>query len=1059
MNVSSHVSLKKKFTASSQECIDKTLECTKCFDLKYLLTSNGQIIKLNKIFDWFSELDKDEKFTPIRINQITPLYKVLDYKLQNEVEIVLENRLDSRILLTGIETFDIDDNSTETHVRINFNEQSVLNSRSYDVFGLIFDNKNIRSEECVIRFDLFDCYGFSAFVSIRNNIEKNTKECRYILWFIIGKPSLVGTFSANHREINIAHHKTLVDLATCDDDVIYIPLPFTLAKNCVSSFAASYTPSNDPPKQNFKLLKWSKDVLVLKITAFDMDKPQPLQFYLNICIIYPCETMAFNVDIGEKLVAYNLFGDNLDVNDYDQFIDFNCYKNNYLNCLNVEFPIKSDKYLCPSKFGYWTFATSASDDSQLVIKYIIKKRLPNLIQSHDIDIPFEAYFMQDANHENLLRYLKIIETDTAFLLITELSLCSANWETLHNYLNHNGALSENQAKNIFKQVIECIYFIYKQGCFKVNINDKNILISGSQIKLFNLEHLVSDETNEDLVYDIQYEDDYSIAYASPEMISGHNYNPEVSDLWSLGILLYTMIHAFVPFNKAFDTMTSTLVILKLISKECTTIIHRLLAKKPHLRGTFKDLSNDPWIDANNFSRKASNNLKGNVNRNMIIEKTLDNKMIRELDELIEESQNNTTSSLALRWIPVNSLNDIKSIGKGGFGSIFSAAWVNPSQISSKGHYWKRISTKVILKECSNIHEDDNLKNFLSEMRIHTKINGLWGIIDFYGIIATGRNIYDGKSRKEILSIVNNNGPPSFGESIPSFYQNMIHSCCDKDPSNRPNAQTLVNEIIDWKLNKMHHFNDKKVLVSYMTEKMAEKSQNNIGNNENMGNDENMFIEDNENEDAYSKLKSGANAFGEYLKKAADGDPEALKKVAICFLTGTDIEKDMNAAFSWCMKCFHKKIEFTNEELIPLVEYFSQDSPDLERQIRYGQLLECGLGVEKDLSKAYVVYKKAANSGHARAQFKVGRFCEKGWGREKDLKEAFQWFRKAIEQNNLEAWSHLNERYKASFMTQDMRQKVDCLSMYLSKITRITRMDNTNESRNIDAIKSGIYDIY
>ncbi|RIB26369.1 hypothetical protein C2G38_1955070 [Gigaspora rosea] len=89
---------------------------------------------------------------------------------------------------------------------------------------------------------------------------------------------------------------------------------------------------------------------------------------------------------------------------------------------------------------------------------------------------------------------------------------------------------------------------------------------------------MTDELNNDLVYDIQYEDDYSIScelildecydyclnitfffwfkyvVASPEMISGHNYNPECSDLWCLGILLFTMIHADVPFKNPFDTI-------------------------------------------------------------------------------------------------------------------------------------------------------------------------------------------------------------------------------------------------------------------------------------------------------------------------------------------------------------------------------------------------------------------------------------------------------------------------------------------------------------------------
>lgn len=81
----------------------------------------------------------------------------------------------------------------------------------------------------------------------------------------------------------------------------------------------------------------------------------------------------------------------------------------------------------------------------------------------------------------------------------------------------------------------------------------------------------------------------SPCYASPEMIRGEQYDPELTDVWSLGVVLFSMIFAKLPFE---DDNTSVLygkiksglyVIDKKVSPELRDLLAKLLAVKPKMR--------------------------------------------------------------------------------------------------------------------------------------------------------------------------------------------------------------------------------------------------------------------------------------------------------------------------------------------------------------------------------------------------------------------------------------------------------------------------------------------
>lgn len=69
-------------------------------------------------------------------------------------------------------------------------------------------------------------------------------------------------------------------------------------------------------------------------------------------------------------------------------------------------------------------------------------------------------------------------------------------------------------------------------------------------------------------------------------------------------------------------------------------------------------------------------------------------------------------------------------------------------------------------------------------------------------------------------------------------------------------------------------------------------------------------------------------------------------------------------------------------------------PDEKACYKVALCYETGYGIEKDISKAFAWYKKAADEGDGRACYKVGLFYENGVSVKADRERAFRYFKKA-----------------------------------------------------------------
>ncbi|RHZ80192.1 hypothetical protein Glove_139g279 [Diversispora epigaea] len=93
-----------------------------------------------------------------------------------------------------------------------------------------------------------------------------------------------------------------------------------------------------------------------------------------------------------------------------------------------------------------------------------------------------------------------------------------------------------------------------------------------------------------------------------------------------------------------------------------------------------------------------------------------------IDKFIQDTQLNANGSLdVIEWIPYDRFKDVKQIGKGGFGTIHYARWIdgNIGNWDIENQQWKRYNKdkEVALKKFDNFV---NFNDVLNEMEIHFK---------------------------------------------------------------------------------------------------------------------------------------------------------------------------------------------------------------------------------------------------------------------------------------------------------------------------------------------------
>ena len=173
---------------------------------------------------------------------------------------------------------------------------------------------------------------------------------------------------------------------------------------------------------------------------------------------------------------------------------------------------------------------------------------------------------------------------------------------MYEYIAKNGALGETRSKNVFAQLVCALTYCHKHRVAHRDLKPENVVICLDKL---NDEQIVkvTDFGLSNSFHDSTMMETFcgSMAYSSPEVLLREPYDGPMSDVWSLGIILYMMVCKDHPFRQANESETIIRVMdVKYkfpdgVGADFRDLVQMMLQKEPKERATLEQIKDHPWL--------------------------------------------------------------------------------------------------------------------------------------------------------------------------------------------------------------------------------------------------------------------------------------------------------------------------------------------------------------------------------------------------------------------------------------------------------------------------------
>ncbi|EAR99827.2 calcium-dependent kinase (macronuclear) [Tetrahymena thermophila SB210] len=263
-----------------------------------------------------------------------------------------------------------------------------------------------------------------------------------------------------------------------------------------------------------------------------------------------------------------------------------------------------------NKFGHVKKVVKKDTKEERVMKIVNKKYVDNSV--NNFNITNEIIYLSQLSHPNIIKAYEYYKDSINYYFIFEF----VDSGSLIDRIIECDFFSEKLVKTVAKQVLEVLAYIHNRHIVHRDITLKNILMNSFskqqdlQIKIIDWGNATNIQGNENLKQ-ITGE----LHFRAPEVLSqSYSYG---CDIWSLGVVIYTLIEGEVPFVKKTEaeiiqsikneSLSFSSSNWENVTIECKQIVQSMLQKDHKKRPKAVELLENKWFSDNETDKEITKN--------------------------------------------------------------------------------------------------------------------------------------------------------------------------------------------------------------------------------------------------------------------------------------------------------------------------------------------------------------------------------------------------------------------------------------------------------------------